>query len=969
MKKPMARRRRNAFTVLFSRLTLAAFAVTLSGPAAWSQVRATPVSASAGVSVGAAGSALSAPSLSVPASLGSAPALGLAPLAAPVSGPAAAPAAPLAAPAAPLAAAAPIAAAAAPAAARVSASPAAQAADAPGARETLETIADGKKLGDAMANGTRRFDGAGERGGSVGGNSAGGGNGGSPADVRGPAELPVMAINTLRFPGLNSIRLAVGDKAHAALLKSVVDGGGYMIAATMAEGKGNEKGHNSVATLVRLSKPVVADGKYSVVMETVRAVRITGYGKTAAGIPTAKVFYPAALPSDQSRLMELGSVATHILEEFAAVDPKISKDFVAEALAESDPVRLTNLMAQWLPLPMATKLELLSLPSTEARLQAVIVELMGHIKDTTAKERIKAQGPSADSKGNLDDMEGFQAKLNYIGMPAAVQESALKEFARLESMDPSGSEAQKLRAYVEWLTDVPWAARTEDNFQIAAAREILDRDHAGLEMVKERVLEFLAVRKKTGSKKGAIIAFTGPPGVGKTSIAGDIAEALGRKFVRLSLGGVHDESVLRGHGRTYLGSMPGSIIRKMKEAGTVNPVMLLDEVDKIGRQSSHGDPTAALLEILDPEQNNTFRDQYMDVPYDLSQVLFVVTSNDLENIPAPLRDRMEIIEFSGYTANEKIEIAERHIVADKLKEAGLAPGETRLTREALRTIIDGYTREAGVRNLREKIESLFRKVSAWTEMRGEKIPAVVDAKDVEKYLGVRHFSPRQVAQNGVGVATGLAVSGHGGSTLNVEVSWEPGSGQLKLRKQFGDDIEDSAKNAYKYVKLNAAKYGLEKLDFTKIDLDINITPAGKVDGPSAGGLMVTAILSSLTGRPVAPGLAMTGEITARGDVLPIGGLKQKVMAAHNMGYTEVIFPFANVKDVQDIPKEVRDGITLTPVKTYDEIYPRAVVKKATASPASTPAPSAPPAASFVAPAAAAKVWNWWNPLTWPIFSR
>ncbi|UPT74621.1 MAG: AAA family ATPase [Elusimicrobiota bacterium] len=415
-----------------------------------------------------------------------------------------------------------------------------------------------------------------------------------------------------------------------------------------------------------------------------------------------------------------------------------------------------------------------------------------------------------------------------------------------------------------------------------------------------------------------------PPGVGKTSIASAIAQALGRRFVRLSLGGVHDESVLRGHGRTYVGSMPGEILRQMKAAGTVNPVMLMDEVDKIGRNGANGDPTAALLEVLDPEQNSTFRDRYLDLPYDLSEVLFVVTSNDLSSIPAPLRDRMEIIEFDGYTTLEKLEIAERHVVPQKTAAAGLAPGETKLTRAALRRIIEGYTMEAGVRGLREKVETLLRKVSAWTETRGEPAPPVVDEGDVATYLGVERYSPRPTARNSVGVATGLSVSARGGSTLNVEVSQEPGTGRLLLRNQFGDDISDSAMNAYKYVKTHAAELGLAGFDFTKVDVDINITPAGKVDGPSAGGLMVTAIVSALTGRAVKDGVAMTGEITMRGDVLPIGGLKQKVMAAHRMGYAEVIFPAANLKDLESIPKEVRDGIKLTPARTYADIYPAAL---------------------------------------------
>ena len=950
--------RRSPWITLCARLTLAAFAATLPGPAAWAQAveRVVPVTASA-IS-GSAGASLSAPSVLAPSPVSSLRALNAAPLSAPAL--AAAPlAAPMASPAAPAIAAAAAAApsikaeaavAAAPSApaaltaaapAHVSAASPADRADAPAitAVESLNMIGDDAKNGSTNRNAIVRYDGG--RGGSGGNDGTGGPNDKGPRQLPSPAQAPVIALTKIFFPGTSGVRLNITGAENLALIAAALRGGGYAIAATL--GKDTAQGHNAMATLVKITvTPDANGGRPTIEMSSIRPVKITGYTKTAETVLVAKVSYPETVPSDPERVSDLGALAQQTLEQFARLDPEIPAAAVSKILAESSAERLSNMIAQAMPFSDKVKLALLSAPSTEARLQQAILEMTAHFKSKTDKAAAAAAGGEA-AANPLESAETLKAKMAAIGMPEAIQTITLKEYEKLSAMNPKDSEAQKMRTYLEWMLEMPWGQRTEDKLDIAQARSTLDADHSGLETVKERVLEFLALRKKTGSKKGAIIAFTGPPGVGKTSIAAAIAQALGRKFVRLSLGGVHDESVLRGHGRTYVGSMPGEIMRQMKNAGTINPVMLLDEADKLGRNGNQGDPTAALLEILDPAQNNTYRDRYLDVPYDLSEVLFIVTSNELSNIPEPLRDRMEIIEFDGYTTLEKMEIAEKHIIPQKLGIAGLTPAEATLTPAAIRTIIEGYTMEAGVRSLREKIEAVMRKISAWTETKGEKVPGVVDAKDVAKYLGVARFSARQTAQNGIGVATGLAVNTYGGSTLNVEVSYEPGTGQIKLRQQFGPDIDDSARNAYKYVKTHAAKYGLEKLDFTKIDIDLNITPSGKVDGPSAGGLMVTAIISALTGRSVAPGLAMTGEITMRGDILPIGGLKQKVMAAHRMGYKEVIFPFANLKDIESIPDEVRSGIILTPAKTYDDIYPHAVVPEVTGVPAATAvkAPAAP----------------------------
>lgn len=784
--------------------------------------------------------------------------------------------------------------------------------------------------GQLASEGFRRFDGgkvlkSADGGGIIRGPASQGPGGGSPSNPPGrpsnpePAAAPVVALNKLFFPGVYKVRFSFEDSATAASVKAAMAAGGYMIAATQASGPGTEQGHNETAVLVRLSNPVFDVGEQTVLMEMVRAVRITGYLKTSQGIQLAKVAYPRLARADDARMTELATMAKAVLGEFARLDADIPAELVRHAIMEDKPERLANLLAQELPLAQATRLELLAMTSAEERFGRLILELMGRLSE----KGIPPSGPAAAPQ-KIETLEDLQAKIKAIGMPDAIKAIVLKEFKNLSGMNPKDSEAQKLRTYIDWLIEVPWGRRTKDVFDVTKAKGVLDRDHSGLEAVKERVLEYLAVRKKTGSTKGSILLFVGPPGVGKTSIASAIAEALGRKFVRISLGGIHDETVLRGHGRTYVGSMPGSVIRQMKQAQTINPVMLLDELDKVGRDAAHGDPMAALLEILDPKQNNTFRDQYLDVPYDLSEVLFIVTANYLERIPPEARDRMEIIDFSGYTVAEKIAIAERHTVPEKQKENGLGPQEAKLTRGALRRIIEGYTLESGVRKLAERVAEVMRKISAWATTRGEKVPDVVDEGDVEKYLGIPRFDFHEAAENDVGLATGLAVNDFGGSTLSIEVLAVPGTGQVRLRKQMLKMTDDSANNAVDYIKSIADKLGIPAEKFSKTDLSISFATDSDIDGPSAGTAMATAIASALTGRKVKPGVAMTGALTLKGRVRAIGGLKQKVMAAHRAGYKTVIFPSENLKDVADIPKEVREAIRLVPVKTADEVFAEAL---------------------------------------------
>jgi DNA polymerase III delta prime subunit len=526
-----------------------------------------------------------------------------------------------------------------------------------------------------------------------------------------------------------------------------------------------------------------------------------------------------------------------------------------------------------------------------------------------------ASNTAAGAKAK-DPREALKAKIEAAGMPDEVKKLALEE---LEKWSNDG-EGRKIQTYLEWLTAMPWNSRTEDQIDLAKAKAILDSGHSGLEGVKERIIEFLAVRKRTGSKKGAIVCFTGPPGTGKTSIAGGIAEAMGRKFVRFSLGGVHDESELRGHGRTYQGSQPGGIARKLKEAGVKNPVFLLDEVDKIGRNSNTGDPMAALLEVLDPKQNDTFRDHYLDVPFDLSEVVFIVTANYLDQIPPELRDRVEVIEFSGYSVAEKLAIAKDHIIPEKQQANGLTPREATLEDGAIRRIIEGYTNTAGVRTLGQKIDEVLRKVAAWIETQRAPAPGLIKAGDIEKYLGPAHDRANEVAANDVGVATALAVSDLGGSVFNLEVVTYPGNGSLRLRKQMLEMIDDSAHNALAYVRSHAVELGIDSKKIQESDIEVAFTPAGKIDGPSAGITLATALTSRLSGRKVKAGVAMTGEITMTGRVLPIGGLRDKIMAAHRAGYHTVIFPDANRLDAQKVPEEVRREMTLVPVKSVDEVF-------------------------------------------------
>jgi ATP-dependent Lon protease len=531
-----------------------------------------------------------------------------------------------------------------------------------------------------------------------------------------------------------------------------------------------------------------------------------------------------------------------------------------------------------------------------------------------------------DDDGSV--VEEYRTKIDEAGMPEGVRAQADRELARFEKIGESSPESQVIRNYLDWLLAVPWSKRSEDRLDPANAREVLDADHAGLEDVKERVVEYLAVRKLRAERdvaddrrSGAILTFTGPPGVGKTSIGESIARALGREFVRMSLGGVRDEAEIRGHRRTYIGALPGRLVRALRDAGTMNPVILLDEVDKLGADW-RGDPSSALLEVLDPAQNHTFRDHYLDVELDLSQVFFIATANFVENIPGPLLDRMEVIPFDGYTVDEKVAIAEGYLWPRQRERNGLREDEVSTTAAAVRVVIDEYTREAGVRNLERELGKILRKTATGIASGKVSPPVAIDEAAARQALGRQKVFHEAAERTAVpGVATGLAVTGAGGDVLFVEATSHKGSGDVILTGQLGDVMKESAQIALSYVRSHAEQLGIGEDAFDGRSFHVHV-PAGAIpkDGPSAGVTMATALASLLTGRAVRHTVGMTGEVTLQGRVLPIGGLKQKVLAAHAAGLTDVVLPERNRGDLDDVPADVREQLSFHPVMSLDEVF-------------------------------------------------
>ena len=631
------------------------------------------------------------------------------------------------------------------------------------------------------------------------------------------------------------------------------------------------------------------------------------------------------------------------LEDFISVSPNITKSIVERLSKGVSAADFTDIIAQSIVNDFKTKLQLFEEVNVISRLSIIaeyiesekeIIKIENRIsqkvrkkidegqKEYILREKLRAiKEELGDVANNDDDANSIRNKLKDNPYPEYVKNKVISELNRLEQMPTASSEYSMLKTYIDWVMAIPWYQKTEDNNDIKRVEEVLEEDHYGLEKIKERIVEYLAVKTLTSSLKAPILCFVGPPGVGKTSLAKSIARALERKFVKMSLGGMKDESEIRGHRRTYLGSLPGRVLQAMKKAGVINPVFLLDEIDKMGADYK-GDPASAMLELLDPEQNKYFSDHYIEEPYDLSNVMFIATANYLENIPAPLRDRLEIIHISSYTEIEKTNIALKHLCAKQLIAHGLDKENIIFTEDAILHIIRYYTREAGVRNLERAIAKICRKLVVRMLKNNRILDIhVIDVKAVQEFLGKEIFDySRKEKEDQIGVVTGLAYTEFGGDILPIEVNYFAGKGNLIVTGSLGDVMKESASIAFDYVKANADLYNIDKELFSKIDLHIHV-PEGAVpkDGPSAGITMTTAIVSALTKRPVKSSLAMTGEVTLRGNVLPIGGLKEKSISAHRSGIHTVIIPYDNQKDLDELPKLIQEEVKFIPVKNVKEV--------------------------------------------------
>ncbi len=700
-----------------------------------------------------------------------------------------------------------------------------------------------------------------------------------------------------------------------------------------------------VANIVQSLK--LPDGNIKVLVEGVERARAVewkedkGFYRVTIKVIPRKAEAPADVEGVMSRVVTL-------FEQYVKLSNTLQYDAMIAAVRVDDPSRLADTIAAHLQVGVEEKQNLLEIVAPLERLGRIVAVLESEVDklqvDRRIQSRVKKQMEKAqkeyylnekmkaiqrelgrkDDKGN--DGDDLKKKIAQAKMPKEVEQKAIDELKRLDAMPPMSAEATVSRNYLDWLIAVPWHKKTKDSKDLKAAETILNEDHFGLEKIKERIIEFLAVRVLVKKPKATILTLAGPPGVGKTSLARSIARAMNRKFVRLSLGGVRDEAEIRGHRRTYIGAFPGQIIQMMKKAGTMNPVFLLDEVDKMS-MDFRGDPSAALLEVLDPEQNNAFLDHYLDVEYDLSNVMFICTANVIHTIPQALRDRMEVLQLAGYTEQEKVQIAKKFLSPKAVEGAGLTKDNITFLDEAFQTVVQRYTREAGVRSLEREISSICRKIARKVVNEGKAFSEEINAAKVTEYLGVPRFRPTMAEEkNEIGVATGLAWTEVGGEILVIEATLMPGKGKLTLTGKLGDVMQESAQAAMSYVRSKADEFQLPKNFSRTMDVHVHI-PEGAIpkDGPSAGITLATTLVSALSGIAVRKDVAMTGEITLRGKVLPIGGVKEKVLGAHRAGLKTIILPRDNEKDLADIPKNVLDTLDIYMVDMMDEVLKIALI--------------------------------------------
>lgn len=758
--------------------------------------------------------------------------------------------------------------------------------------------------------------------------------------------LPVLPLRDIVvFPHM-IVPLFVGrDKSIRALEESMAaDKNILLVAQKDAQIDDPEPDEiHSVGTYSTILQMLrLPDGTVKVLVEGQKRVRLAQFSIMEDHIAATyeEIDFPIPISAELEAMMR--SIIDR-LERYAKLNKKVPQEILATVSTINEPGKFADTVAAHLIIKLGDKQEILETIDVTQRLETILQILESEIEilqiERKIRSRVKRQmertqkeyylneqmraiqkelGEKDEAKAEIQELE---EKIEKAGMPEDVNEKVTKELRRLKMMAPMAAEATVVRNYIDWLISVPWSTYTEDKKDILEAEKILDEDHYGLKKVKERILEYLAVHQLVGQLKGPILCFVGPPGVGKTSLAKSIARAIGRNFVRLSLGGVRDEAEIRGHRRTYIGALPGRILQSMKRAESMNPVFLLDEVDKMS-MDFRGDPSSALLEVLDPEQNGAFSDHYLEVDYDLSKVMFITTANSLEPIPAPLRDRMEIIRIAGYTEPEKLNIAKRFLVKKQVELNGLTDANVNFADKGILEIIRGYTRESGVRSLERELAAVCRKVAREVVKEKEKDKRItVSPKVVADFLGVPKFKHGVVEEKDrVGLTTGLAWTEVGGEILQTEVTILEGKGNLILTGKLGDVMQESARAALSYIRSRAAELGLPRDFYQKVDIHIHV-PEGSIpkDGPSAGITLATSLASALTGRPVRHDLAMTGEITLRGRVLKIGGLKEKLLAANRGGVSDVIIPQENEMDMKEVPKEILKGLNIHPVDNVDEV--------------------------------------------------